>query len=189
MIRLTRPACPNPEALTTNYKHPDNKGALQRACADKCMYCESKVTATYFGDVEHLKPVDRFPQLKFTWENLGYVCAKCNNSKRAKWSEETPFINPFDEDPHEHLAAFGFFVSHRRGSERGEYTHREIDLNRSELVERRRERAISLRNLHDKAMRTANVALRMAALAELDRELEANAEYSMVSKAAIAGLK
>jgi hypothetical protein len=38
-------------------------------------------------------------------------------------------------------------------------------------------------------MRTANVALRAAALAELDRELEADREYSMVSKAAIAGLK
>jgi HNH endonuclease len=189
MIPLARPPCPNPEALKTNYKHPDNKRALQTACADKCMYCESKVTATYFGDVEHIKPVDRFPQLKYAWGNLGYVCAICNNSKRAKWSEETPFINPFDEDPNEHLAALGFLVSHRRGSERGEYTHIEIDLNRLELVERRRERAIFLRNLYDKAMRTINVALRTAALAELDRELESDKEYSMVIKAAIAAIK
>lgn len=189
MIRLTRPACPNPEALKTNYKHADNKLALQKACADKCMYCESKVTPTYFGDVEHIKPVDQFPQLKYTWENLGYVCAKCNNEKRAKWENDAPFINPFDEDPDDHLAAFGFFVLHRRGSERGEYTHIEINLNRGELVERRRERATSLRNLYDKAMRTANAALRAAALAELDRELESDKEYCMVARAAIAAIK
>jgi hypothetical protein len=152
------------------------------------MYCETKVTPTYFGDVEHIRPVETFPQLKFTWANLGFVCAKCNNAKRAKWSEETPFINPFEEDPGTTLAAFGFFVSHRRGSERGEYTHREIDLNRVELVERRRERAELLRNLHDKAMRTVSLALRAAALAELERELAADREYSMVCRAALAAL-
>jgi len=189
MIQLTRPICPNPAALQTNYKQSDNKAALQAACADKCMYCETKVSVAYFGDVEHIRPVEKFPHLKFTWTNLGFVCAKCNNAKRAKWAEETPFINPFEEDPSANLAAFGFFISHRRGSERGEYTHREIDLNRVELVERRRERAELLRNLHDKAMRTANVVLQAAALAELERELAADREYSMVCRAAIGGLK
>jgi HNH endonuclease len=189
MIRLTRPACPNPAALETNYKNPENKAALRQSTSDKCMYCESKVSATYFGDVEHIKPQDLFPELKFEWNNLGFVCAKCNNAKRAKWSNDTPFIDPYEEDPGDHLAAFGFFVSHRRGSERGEYTHSNLDLNRIELIERRMERAKQLRNLLDKAMRTASAALRAAALAELDTELAPHTEYSLVCRAAIDTLR
>jgi group II intron reverse transcriptase/maturase len=46
-----------------------------------------------FGDVEHIKPKAIFPVLEFEWENLGFVCARCNNAKRDFWSDETPVID------------------------------------------------------------------------------------------------
>jgi 5-methylcytosine-specific restriction endonuclease McrA len=85
MIKLNRPQCPNQEALRTNYKHPDNKAALISASYDKCMYCESKVSHTYYGDIEHIRPKSRFPDLEFSWDNLGYVCARCNGYKSDKY--------------------------------------------------------------------------------------------------------
>ena len=184
MIRLERPPCPNTRALRTNYKHPENKDALRKACSDKCMYCESRITATYFGDVEHIRPKDRFAHLEFVWENLGFVCAKCNNAKSNKWDDSTPFLNPFEEAPEEHLAACGPFIYHFDGSERGEYTWREIDLNRPELVSERKERIDALRILIDKLKRTKNAAIRVAIQEELARELSNASVYSLVVKAA-----
>lgn len=136
MIRLTRPPCPNPVALRTDYRHPDNKAALRDASVDKCMYCESKVSHSYFGDVEHIRPKGTFPELEFSWENLGFVCAKCNNAKLNQWHDATPYINPYEEDPSGHLTALGAYVYQRAGSERGEITWRDIDLNRPQLLER-----------------------------------------------------
>ena len=111
-----------------DYKHPENKEALTTACSDKCMYCESKVTQVYWGDVEHIRPKAVFPEFQFTWDNLGFVCSRCNGNKSDEWNENTQFINPFVDDPDEHLAALGPFIFHRNGSERGEYTWRQIGL-------------------------------------------------------------
>ncbi|MEE9118515.1 MAG: HNH endonuclease, partial [Calditrichia bacterium] len=57
MIRIERPECPRPIALTNqNYKHPINKDTLRRSSHDKCMYCESKISHIDFAHVEHIKP-------------------------------------------------------------------------------------------------------------------------------------
>ena len=189
MIKLTRPDCPDRRALRRNYKHPTNKAALQNACFDKCMYCESKVTQVYFGDVEHHRPRDTFPLLEFVWDNLGFVCARCNNEKLNKWSDETPFIDPFLDEPDEHLAAVGPFVFHRNGSERGEYTWRQIGLNRPDLFERRVERIAVIQDFIDKLTRTRGEELRELILRELKRELEDDKEYAMVSREACRQLR
>lgn len=175
-------------ALQHNYRHPPNKAALREACHDKCMYCESKISHTYWGDVEHIKPKARFPHLEFTWENLGYVCARCNGAKGDKWNEQQPFVDPFLEDPAEHLAAVGQFVFHRNGSERGELSWREIALNRPELLERRLDRLHAVARTVDKAMRTTNPQLRVLVLAELEHDLADHCEYAMACRAAYAQL-
>jgi len=189
MIRLQRPPCPNPSALQTNYRHPANKDALRDASFDKCMYCESKVSHTYFGDVEHIRPKDQFPELEFNWENLGFVCAKCNNAKLNRWHNETPFINPYEEDPNLHLAAVGAFILHRTGSERGEVTCRDVALNRTQLIERRMERIDAIHVLVDKVNRTVDAELRAALGAELDREVQDDSPYSFAAKAALTALR
>ena len=189
MISLTRPPCPDPRALRTNYRHPPNKAALQAASFDKCMYCESKVSHVYFGDVEHIRPKDLFPDLEFNWDNLGFVCAKCNNAKLNQWHDEAPYINAYEEDPGAHLAAVGAWVLHRNGSERGELTWRDISLNRPHLVEQRGARIKAIADLVDKVNRTRNPRLRAALDAELDREVEDGTPYSMVARAALSALR
>lgn len=189
MIRLQRPPCPNPRALQTDYRHATNKDALRQACADKCMYCESTVSHVYYGDVEHIRPKAEFPDLEFEWDNLGYVCAKCNGAKGGKWIEVLPYVNPFEENPDEHLVAIGAFILERNGSERGEVTQRDIALNRPDLLERRGERIRELTALVDKATRTGNPELRASLLAELDQYVADRMPYAMAGRAALSRLR
>ncbi|EHZ2591095.1 HNH endonuclease signature motif containing protein [Vibrio vulnificus] len=185
MIRLHRPACPNPEALADgNYKHPSNKSALKDASNDKCMYCECKISHIDFAHVEHIKPKanDKFPQLKFSWDNLGYACPRCNNAKSDKYHNDTPYINPYDEDPQEHLVAYGTYLFSKNGSERGELTIKDIKLNRPELLEKRQQRIEEIKRSIDACFRTASQALRDAALAELQKEAESDKELSLFVK-------
>ncbi len=189
MIRLNRPACPNPQALHGDYRHPTNKAALIAASAGKCMYCESRVTQVYWGDVEHIQPKSAFLHLEFDWDNLGFVCAKCNNAKLDKWYAATPFINPYTEDPTEHLVALGAWVHHRGASERGEITWREIALNRPELLQDRQERIIDVSNTYDKAMRTKDPGLRTLILDALESSLDDSSEYALFTRAAFARLR
>ena len=183
MIKINRPQCPNPTALSNgNYKHLDNKTVLKEAGFDKCMYCESKVSHIYFGDIEHIKPKDKFSSLEFNWDNLGYVCAKCNNCKLNKFHENTPYINPYDEEPNNYIIALGPFLKQKRGSERGELTILDIDLNRTELIERRKEKIDKLVKSIDVCFRTSNEILKNNALEELKKEAEQDKEYSLCVK-------
>lgn len=188
MIRLTRPACPNPRALETDYKHLQNKDALKAASHDKCMYCESKISHVYFGDVEHIKPKSLFPHLEYEWKNLGYVCAKCNNNKSNKFEEQQPFINPYEENPSEFLVSLGPLLCQRQGNEKGEITITEIGLNRTDLIERRMERIDAVRNIIDKMVRTNSKSLRSAIFTQLQEEAKADKEYSMIVSECISRL-
>ena len=183
MIKLTRPSCPNPTALLNgDYKHKENKIALQHANYDKCMYCESKVTHTYYGDVEHIKPKSKFSELEFVWENLGYVCAKCNGTKLDKYNNECPYIDPYLENPDDHVVAIGTLLKQKRGSEKGELTIIDIDLNRKELIERRKEKIDDLEKAINACFRTQNSSLRENALGSLVEESNDDKEYSLFVK-------
>lgn len=188
MRRLHRPACPNPAALQTNYKHPENKQALQNASHGKCMYCESQVAHIAFGDVEHFRPkaAGKYPHLEFEWTNLGYCCTRCNNRKKDQFDETCPLIDPYAEDPSQHLIAFGSIVRHKAGSERGAITIKTVDLNRAELIERREVRISEIQKAIDACYRTKSVAVRNDLLAELAREADPNKEFSMIADALIA---
>jgi hypothetical protein len=180
MIKLTRPQCPNQSALDGgNYKHLDNKNALREAGFEKCMYCESKISHTYYGDIEHTKPKLKFPELKFKWENLGFVCAICNGIKNDKFNNTTPFINPYEEDPDDYVVAIGSFIKQKQGSERGEITINEIDLNRTHLIERRMEKINQIEKAINACFRTQDQVLKNNALAELRKEADSDKEYSI----------
>lgn len=186
MIKLTRPPCPNHQALiANNYKHPDNKKALAIASSYKCMYCESDIAHIDFGDVEHIKPKadNQFPHLEFEWSNLGLACGKCNNTKSDKYFATAPFIDPYAENPEDHLFAYGAIIAQRNGSIRGEITIKEIGLNRPELLEKRSERVQTILVALNAAHRTQVEILKSAALAELEKEALPDKEYSLIVKA------
>jgi hypothetical protein len=189
MIKLTRPDCPNLQALKKDYKHPTNREALKTANSDKCMYCESKISHSSFPNIEHIKPKAKFPELMYEWENLGYVCERCNNAKLDKFYEDTPFIDPYSEDPSLHLGAFGSLLFTKNGSERGEITIHEIHLNRLELLERRKNRIDAIQKATNACFRTKSEKLKNLGLEELLREAEPDKEYSVFVKALFASLE
>lgn len=71
------------------------KNALKRAQKSKCCFCEARFDANYRGDVEHYRPKGAIGSgktrirpgyywLAYTWTNLYYACADCNQyQKRA----------------------------------------------------------------------------------------------------------
>ncbi len=182
MRKIIRPTCPEPMALATNYKHPRNKQVLVDASFGKCMYCEEKILSSQFGDIEHIKPKSKFHELEFDWDNLGLVCSKCNNAKSDKYDEVTPFVNPYNEDPEEHIVAVGSLLTQKRGSERGELTISEIQLNRNELIEKRFERIKRIERTINSCFRTTNETLKSNALEELKKESNEDREFSLCVK-------
>lgn len=181
MIKLSRPECPHPASLLNgNYKHPVNKEALKKANSDKCMYCESKISQIDFAHIEHFKPkaTDKYPELEFVWDNLGYACPKCNNAKSDKFHNDTPYIDPYSEDPSEYFYATGAWLFIKNGSERSEISIRDIELNRPELLEKRLEKITEIQKSINSCHRTSNEALKAAALNELEQESCSEKEYS-----------
>jgi len=189
MIKLNRPACPHPQALSNgDYKHHRNKEALKNASHDKCMYCESKISHIDFAHVEHIKPkaANKFPQLEFDWNNHGYACPKCNNAKSDKFFDDCEFINPYAENPEEHFIAFGTILFQKQGSERGEITINEIELNRGELVEKRSIRISDIQKAIDACFRSQSAHLKGLALDALKEEAKFDKEYSFFVQALLA---
>ena len=85
----------------------------RQAVADghsKCAYCESLVTHVSYGDLEHMRPKKRYPQLAYDWQNLVFVCSRCNNKKRESYNEEVPPIDPVAEDPSTFLVPHGEWI-------------------------------------------------------------------------------
>jgi uncharacterized protein (TIGR02646 family) len=187
MIALVRPECPNPDALAAgNYADPVNKDALRKSSSGKCMYCESKVEHISYAQVEHIKPKAKFPELEFEWDNLGFSCQVCNTNKGQKYDESTVFINPYNENPEEYTVFLGFLIFPKGSSERAKYTIKEIDLNRPNLVDRRKDKFERIGKIIKFAYRTANESLRDQAIAEIKKEAEADKEFSAMIKSLLA---
>jgi hypothetical protein len=188
MIKLTRPNCPHPDALDNgNYKHHLNKQALKEASSDKCMYCESKISHIDFAHIEHFKPKaeDKFPNLEFEWTNLGYACPKCNNNKSDTFHNDSPYIDPYSEEPSEYFLAHGAWLFVKQGCERADLSIKDIGLNRPELLEKRLEKINEIQNAITSCFRTNNKALRNMAFQELKKEAEPDKEYSFFIEALI----
>lgn len=178
-----------PESLASAYKDPEIKELLRCETADKCAYCESKVPHIDYGDVEHLLPKSVFPALRYNYENLTYACGVCNTKKGNFFSADTPLLNPYEDFPEEHLMPAGPMVLRSPTSDRGLITQKRLDLNRSELVERRHERLEAIASIVDQVARTKNPTIRTVLLDQLAQECEADKEYCFVVRAYVASVK
>jgi uncharacterized protein (TIGR02646 family) len=86
------------------YGHDSVKASLLGAQYDKCCYCERKIRASGYGDVEHFRPKGAVRQdehcaeekpgyywLVYEWSNLLISCAVCNTSwKRTFFPLDNP---------------------------------------------------------------------------------------------------
>ena len=78
------------------YKHQGIREALEDMYGELCCYCETLIGVGEgsFGSIEHRKPMSKFPQDTFNWNNLHWVCDMCNNSKGSKWDRDNPILDP-----------------------------------------------------------------------------------------------
>lgn len=149
------------------YAHADVKAALRAAQHDKCAFCESKVTHTGYGDVEHFRPKGGVRQretdalgypgyywLAYEWDNLFFSCQLCNQrfkrncfplrvqkhrarSHKADIGKEKPLLVCPASPPELHLTFVGEMAVPRKNSKKGRATIDGLGLNRSELIEER----------------------------------------------------
>ncbi len=118
------------------------KNELLKMSGDCCCYCESYVSATGYGDIEHQRPKRTFPELTFQWENLHYSCHLCNNQKGKKYDFDNPILDVCVDEPSEH-----YFFSNEEikycymepKTLRGATTIDHCRLNRKSLLNVRRE--------------------------------------------------
>lgn len=115
---------------------------LRKDFVFQCAYCER--TESYLGgqeafEIDHYRPVNKFPELVRSYENLYYVCGKCNRHKSGTWPSSDQvslgarFADPCVEDP---------YLDHLRETDEGSldeltpcgaYSNGHIRLSRSEL--------------------------------------------------------
>lgn len=173
----------NVKYLKNKYNQPSIKEALRCETFAKCMYCESDIGHIAFEHIEHIKPKAMDLDLTFEWENLGIACQKCNHNKGDKYDEDLKFLNPYEDEPSDYLLAVGHLLYHRPGNRRGELTLKELKLNRSELIEKRKERIDSMQTLLDKYSNEDNPRLKELLKGEIITEFNPEKEYSFFVKA------
>ena len=95
--------------------NPSNKKYLAVDFSHRCAYCDDRdsLAGGYKSyHVEHFAPKEKFPDLKFTYENLLYSCPFCNCSKNDDWVGSTAdenvkgdcgYVSPCDADYQKHL--------------------------------------------------------------------------------------
>lgn len=130
------------DTIKNRYNHPDIKSALKKETHGKCVYCESKFEHVSYGDIEHILPKneDARPDMYVEWNNLTLSCEQCNRSgKHTYYDPALPLINPYIDDPIEHFQDIGPLIFHIVGDERARITEKVLKINRSSLVDRRKE--------------------------------------------------
>lgn len=142
MIRLNRsfsPMCLSPgevQRLTQDYQATGDsvwnfeelKLALLSTSHGKCAYCECELsTESKYVEVEHYLNKKQYPTKVVEWENLLPSCKRCNGSKGKHDTAAEPILNPYEDDPRQHLA----FRLYRLGSssQLGESTLEVLNLN------------------------------------------------------------
>lgn len=81
------------------------KEPLLNSSHGKCSYCECDLTEeSKYMEVEHFEDKKHNPDKVVNWENLLPSCKKCNGAKSTHDVIAEPIINPYIQDPKEHLA-------------------------------------------------------------------------------------
>lgn len=171
--------------IATRYNEESIKATLEKETYEKCAYCESKIKHISYGDIEHILPKnkDARPDLYVEWSNLTLACEQCNRSgKRKYYSLELPLINPYIDEPDEHLIDMGPIIMPFIGDDRAYVTREVLKLNRPALVERRNERIMSVEKLLNAWKKEKQVSMKNIIEEQLHDEYAADKEFSSTIK-------
>lgn len=167
------------------YRHPCIKEALRAETHEKCAYCESKISHIHPGETDHILPVSRRHDLCVDWDNLTLVCSECNRRKSDYYNEEEPLVNPYVDEPSDHLIFCGPMVLHRDAM--GFRTTRKIELSRTQLIERKQERIEQLNMLVQQWRETPDGPTRQFLKEEIMKYAADDAEFAGTIRAFIRG--
>jgi hypothetical protein len=170
----------------TRYRHPEVKAALVEETRGKCAYCESKLLHIHHGDVEHIYPKSLAPDRSFVWDNLTLACEVCNQYKSNKDPLVQSIIDPYVINPEDHLIFMGTLIFDL-GTPHGISTKEILDLNRMELVERRKEHLEKVMGIYQTLLRMdLPLAVRKSIYQNLlSQEGSKNAPYTAMARQAI----
>lgn len=129
------------------WRHKDVLAALKAETFEKCAYCETVIADVAYPHVEHILPKAHRPDLVVTWENLTLGCPKCNIRKRDYYDPANPLLNPYVDDPADHLEFRGPMVLARLDSDMGERSVTLYHLKRPPLIIERSRRIEALHSL------------------------------------------
>lgn len=157
-----------------------NKKYLAIDFKNRCAYCDDwdKYNGGYRDyHVEHFAPKEKFPMLKYTYDNLLYACPFCNLSKTDTWPSDDSsknvvgdrgFLDPCDKDYYENL--------YRKDdgsiwykTELGKYIFNELNLGlkRHKILYRQTELNELIEKLQNKIERTKEVGKDIHEMEEL----------------------
>lgn len=174
-----------PEDLKYKYRDSSIKNQILKETHNKCAYCESIVSHVCPGDIEHILPKnkDARPDLYVEWTNLTLACEQCNRPrKKTYYNPVDPLINPYVDNPEDHLMSAGPMIFNKPGDRKGYVTYTILELNRSGLFERRVERINAIKSLTEKWACEENLIIKKLLEDELKKEAAPDKEYSFVVK-------
>src|SRR5471030_3442 len=139
------------DRLISHYRHDNIKNALFPTSFNKCAFCECiPDEGGNFIQVEHFYPKSLYPMHCFSWDNFLPCCGRCNLSKSDLDTITQPIINPYVDDPCEHLHVSLLKIKGNPGAVMGENSVRELKLNNSRLIIARRNLLGEIENLTER---------------------------------------
>jgi uncharacterized protein (TIGR02646 family) len=171
-----------PKAAARRYADPAVQEALKLETSRKCAYCESRIEHIDYAHVEHILPKAERPDLVCDWSNLTLACTKCNVAKGDYYEPDYELVNPYRDEIGDYLIFAGAHVYHR-SNDRGLVTIDQVDLNRNELVARRKEAIEAYTRIRDLIAKSPSGPVRDVLEAQREDLLAGESEYLATTNA------
>lgn len=82
-------ANPNKKVFDSNSKlYKDVKEILMLMTQEHCSFCDSFPIENSGDAIEHFRPSSLWQELAYAWENLYFICTKCNSAKGNRFDEK-----------------------------------------------------------------------------------------------------
>lgn len=160
------------------YRHDDIKDTLVAETSGKCAYCESVIEHVSHAHIEHMSPKSRFPRTTYKWDNMTLACPVCN----VKKGDKVGMFNPYQDDPDQHFHFLGPLFLAKAGHSTARTTEASLELNRSALMEKRKEKVLAMRNLVELIRDAPDQPLQKALEQELKQFAQDSAEYAALAR-------
>lgn len=151
----------------------------------KCAYCESKILHVDYGDIEHIVPKSVRPDLAVDITNLTVACGICNTNKSDYYNERAPLVDPHVDDCRQEIRFAGYGIILALCGARGQFTVRELDLNRDALSKRRAAHFNKFGETYSEWVKEIDEESKYARLLALWDHADPEAEYSSMSLTAL----